>query len=541
MPHHLRRRSSSRKFSNINKNKVFHQKIIKTVNKLSKRSYVKSKYRNRSRNNKRLINMSSPKPFRLPTHFWHCKRFHMITKYKYRLPFCTTSKTYRPVHKNMKSSVVVQDISYLSTLKITGPFHQIKSIFLNHINFVKDIQPGIEYLVLFYRLLLNPNSLLGPIRIAFIEVINCEACVLLWCHPIITDNIINALRESTSKHDLKVTLIDGLARLRFVGPLSMRLLSNIFIDEDSSVDNKPCESLSKCPVSPYDFPTSKIFGLTFDSSKLNKKHGSIYAREELEFHSPNKNDVDRLISGSLSTILEILCKPCSNTSSIKAAALIVLNNDMEQCNKPLENVSIQELNSGVDVIFNSIHATAILNCCVINGSCVGGLREYLTIARDSFLHVFPDDYPDIIQGKQMEIDVKNLSSRKVLKRLKNIDNFGKLIKINLLSIFKSQTYSDFSVIRQNIKLQDLKNFPFNSFVPIGIVACKKGYPNRLDAIYGTITNESCDLSTNESYKIIGYVTDGDFSLTIGKGVGKGFILTNEFENLKIIDDDSMRR
>ncbi|KII62749.1 Ribonucleases P/MRP protein subunit POP1 [Thelohanellus kitauei] len=101
MPVHLRRRSAGRKFYEHNKNKIA---------KTSKRKFIKERYKNRARINRRKKELTEFLRNRISTHVWHAKRFHMVELYNYRLPFYTTSKTYRPIHRAICSSVCLQVI-----------------------------------------------------------------------------------------------------------------------------------------------------------------------------------------------------------------------------------------------------------------------------------------------------------------------------------------------------------------------------------------------------------------------------------------------
>ncbi|VDO78888.1 unnamed protein product [Schistosoma margrebowiei] len=42
------------------------------------------------------------KSFWLPTHIWHAKRFHMITKWGWRLPYAPTNKIFKACYKRRR-------------------------------------------------------------------------------------------------------------------------------------------------------------------------------------------------------------------------------------------------------------------------------------------------------------------------------------------------------------------------------------------------------------------------------------------------------
>ncbi|KAF1744606.1 hypothetical protein MXB_2125 [Myxobolus squamalis] len=164
----------------------------------------------------------------------------------------------------------------------------------------------------------------------------------------------------------------------------------------------------------------------------------------------------------------------------------------------------------------------------------------MTITRECFLHSFPDDYPDLDELNQAGMEVNHLSRRKVLKRLKTIDNYDKTIKKNLIDIITNychKTYIDFKIIR---KFKDDTNYwnncQLNSFLPIGIIMSNKGIPEKLSMLFSHEPTKNQSNKKDESY-IIGCLTDGDISLNMGKGIGKGLVLAKAFSDLKIIHND----
>lgn len=71
------------------------------------------------------------------------------------------------------------------------------------------------------------------------------------------------------------------------------------------------------------------------------------------------------------------------------------------------------------------------------------------------------------------------------------------------------------------------NYSSSNFVFIGMIAVQKGIPVKLQPIYTQKTENK------DEYKIIGHVLDGDISLSIGKGLGKGIIQIQEWNNLPV--------
>lgn len=56
----------------------------------------------------------------LETHVWHAKRFHMVAKWGYKVPFSPTRKGYRACYRATARHFLVQDISYYGCIEMQG-------------------------------------------------------------------------------------------------------------------------------------------------------------------------------------------------------------------------------------------------------------------------------------------------------------------------------------------------------------------------------------------------------------------------------------
>ncbi|XP_058462852.1 ribonucleases P/MRP protein subunit POP1 [Malaya genurostris] len=56
----------------------------------------------------------------LETHIWHAKRFHMLNKWGYKIPFTPTSKAYRACYRATSKHCLLQDVSYFGCIEIQG-------------------------------------------------------------------------------------------------------------------------------------------------------------------------------------------------------------------------------------------------------------------------------------------------------------------------------------------------------------------------------------------------------------------------------------
>lgn len=65
----------------------------------------------------------------LETHIWHAKRFHMISKWGYKLPYASCDKTYRSNYRATAKHCLLQDTSFYDCIEIQGDFSEIVRCF----------------------------------------------------------------------------------------------------------------------------------------------------------------------------------------------------------------------------------------------------------------------------------------------------------------------------------------------------------------------------------------------------------------------------
>jgi hypothetical protein len=63
-------------------------------------------------------NNTSKRPMWLETHLWHTKRFHMDTRWGYRMATAVTNKSGRAVYRSSINSSVIWDSSFMETISV---------------------------------------------------------------------------------------------------------------------------------------------------------------------------------------------------------------------------------------------------------------------------------------------------------------------------------------------------------------------------------------------------------------------------------------
>ncbi|KAH8876262.1 Ubiquitin-protein ligase E3A [Schistosoma japonicum] len=275
LPVRLRRRAASHRvnrlphrfhrhhhLSNLNENGSKFEGV-KLKKKLKSRRYRRRKLRlmafheRFTTNNDSIGQSHAQKPLWLPTHIWHAKRFHMITKWGWRLPYAPTSKLFKACHRASHNGCLVFDFSYLNCFQIYGPEnllveclngifrldYQVDSC-LPELSKLKTPLWSCEQTGILYatnkRVHDISRPVLGPIRVLWGSLNSVKENfrhVWLWLHPSMSSsawdllqthiNEINSLNV-TQSCSLQLNDITGyFCRLRLIGRQSHGLISDI--------------------------------------------------------------------------------------------------------------------------------------------------------------------------------------------------------------------------------------------------------------------------------------------------------------------------
>ncbi|XP_075167124.1 POP1 ribonuclease P/MRP subunit isoform X2 [Haematobia irritans] len=130
LPKHMRRRAMSHHPKRLpRKYRAAH---IHQMSKSGKPQQTKRPSRKHRRRPKNLLNeyIRRQRKFRwLETHIWHAKRFHMIEKWGYKLPYASCDKTYRACYRASAEHCLLQDISFYGCVEIRGTVGKLKEGF----------------------------------------------------------------------------------------------------------------------------------------------------------------------------------------------------------------------------------------------------------------------------------------------------------------------------------------------------------------------------------------------------------------------------
>lgn len=180
------------------------------------------KHRRRPRNLLAEYNRRKKKNIWLETHIWHAKRFHMVKKWGYHLASTPNTKCSRVTYKSTVNYCLMQDISFMCCIEISGPEADIQSGFSHLTNpatgpgicaksYLKGNREGSTIVYMYDEF---PNRAIGPITF-FWKPLYCVSgeshlssggtdaetssnrnrCLWLWCHPSCYSQLWNQLTK----------------------------------------------------------------------------------------------------------------------------------------------------------------------------------------------------------------------------------------------------------------------------------------------------------------------------------------------------------
>lgn len=130
LPKHMRRRAMSHNPNRLpRKYRLAHRTQMSKSGTPAKTKRPSRKYRRKPSNILESYNLRQRSNVWLETHIWHAKRFHMTTKWGYKLAESSCDKTFRSSYRATTKHCLIQDISYMGCIEIQGPLDELKRNF----------------------------------------------------------------------------------------------------------------------------------------------------------------------------------------------------------------------------------------------------------------------------------------------------------------------------------------------------------------------------------------------------------------------------
>lgn len=131
LPKHMRRRAMSHHPKRLPRKyrSAHNSQMSKAGNQPVNHKRPSRKYRRRPKNLLNEYIRRQRKINWLETHIWHAKRFHMIDRWGYRLPYASCDKTYRACYRASAEHCLLQDISFYSCVQMQGTVDHLRNGF----------------------------------------------------------------------------------------------------------------------------------------------------------------------------------------------------------------------------------------------------------------------------------------------------------------------------------------------------------------------------------------------------------------------------
>lgn len=130
LPNHMRRRAMSHNPKRLPlKYRQIHTNQMNKSGPNAKKRRPSRKYRRKPRNLMKEYERRKQKNIWLETHIWHAKRYHMKELWGYKVPYAPTDKRYRASYKAAANHCLLQDLSFIGAIEISGPLDHLRESF----------------------------------------------------------------------------------------------------------------------------------------------------------------------------------------------------------------------------------------------------------------------------------------------------------------------------------------------------------------------------------------------------------------------------
>ena len=441
----------------------------------------------------------------LESHIWHAKRFHIIEKWGWKIPYAPTMKQTRSIIKQVSESCCVRDVSYYVVVSIVGESinERITQMIADgahlemseRILFTNDIfLPG-QY----------PNKCIGPVDFYRIS----DKHLWIICHPLQVESIKQCF------DGFEVQIFDGEMNIfQLYGPRSTEVIrQSLFPSSETPEDVQATLFSMQGPGSvPPGFSFAYIASdprtveddLAFEGNQelahdiISESHPELsntplFENKNIDF--PTDEEFNRARSkllfpkaegpsGSIPVLM--LQKFAPNPHAFGASWLL-----------------ISPFGCG-NVFFRKI---------IHHGARAIGLEAANHIELESSQFAFPFDRPDTEAGiMEYKSDIEDLEKKN------NARPPSKRIRLNCFQFPENFI----------MKAADEEN----CFSRVNIICVKRGTPSRFADICAPLPEDYLKAGTIDEIKgerrVIGVVTGGKNSLLAGEGKGLGYISSHEF-------------
>ncbi|XP_059622807.1 ribonucleases P/MRP protein subunit POP1 [Phlebotomus argentipes] len=427
MPRHMRRRTASQNPKRLPVR--FRQGHLSQLRKSGTPTEKKRpcrKYRRRVGNLRMEYARRQKKCRWLETHIWHAKRFHMVQKWGFKIPWAPCDKSYRACYRATARHCLIQDISYLSCLEIRGRLEdlsmQLKRICNpTELSFTAKcyVSGQREGIVSIFERDKFPLGAIGQVSF-FWKPPDQKASRVLWIfiHPSHLKDTVCQLEELFVPGSVQIRdLGQKINRFRLTGPLSHSVLTHaLHCKENPQIDstefNREAHGVQMQYwtriadlSSPAELPPGMILGLVVEDPRLNRPEKrskaipDVTSVQEVRIppminSSPLWDETlrDKLPAGIMNSEkyserrrIEGLApgQRCSFEEDLQAVPVLLVQRPG----------SLQGFASGWDVIVTEGYGVLTWISLIMWGARAGGWRESVSTLRELGRDAFAPDTP----------------------------------------------------------------------------------------------------------------------------------------------------
>ncbi|XP_044752794.1 ribonucleases P/MRP protein subunit POP1 [Coccinella septempunctata] len=487
LPRHMRRRAMSHNVKRLPRRlREKHMNQMKKSGLPPKQKRPSRKYRRKPSNLLEEYTRRQSKIKWLNTHIWYAKRFHMITKWGYKIPLCPCDKAFTACYRATKSYCLLQDISYFQCIEVSARREFLIENFKKITNpsdglsigskvFANGLREGETTI---YEFNSDRKKALGKIKFLWkypLNDYNVVTSLWIWNHAAFHEDILQTLCkcfglkknesdrycDSEKKVHLK-ELRTELCRFRLSGDLSNSVVQNCFTLCNSQkivaewFKNDECalkviEEQQKYWKELKNVPSTNnlsphiIVPVVACDPRLCAPSVRTKSQPIINFDT----DADSLIPKShMSPLWDDQLRTQINNSKISNSEVakirsksLIRGSDLSEFGKPVPFIFIQRpgsrnenlgYSSGWDIILPSSWAQPVWISLIMWGARSGGLREY---SHNNFeMGKFDLLFPDTPAGQKEETTVSEKCIETFFRKPPNRrTNFR---KFNIVSPFK---------------------------------------------------------------------------------------------------------
>lgn len=242
LPKHMRRRAMSHNVKRLPRRlRQIHLSQMRKAGMPNKQKRPSRKYRRRPRNLLEEYTRRGNKKYKwLQTHIWHAKRFHIVEKWGYKLPYHACDKAFRACYRAVAQHCLLQDISYYTCVEIFGN----KAEIVEKIKLLCRPDGGLsigarafaggnrEGEVTLHEIGdLTEQKAIGKVTFQWQPCNEENSKLWLWVHAAFYDSVMRTLVKCFNS-DPKIVIKElrhELSRFRLTGPLSNSVLQDALV------------------------------------------------------------------------------------------------------------------------------------------------------------------------------------------------------------------------------------------------------------------------------------------------------------------------